>query len=126
MPDPNQEDVSLRKVEGGIAAVLKFSGKPTEDIVAEKERILRSSLLRDGLKPKTGCLLARYNDPGQTWNFIMVHFSLLLSDYSYLMAGSSLVAATIGNLLFDHKLCLVYMLVLKNKSIFMLEILLNA
>ncbi|KAK2646072.1 hypothetical protein Ddye_021267 [Dipteronia dyeriana] len=70
-PDPNQETVNLRKVEGGIAAVLKFSGKPTEDIVCEKEKALRSSLIRDGLKPKTGCLLARYNDPGRTWSFTM-------------------------------------------------------
>lgn len=77
MPDPNQEDISLRKVEGGIAAVLKFSGKPTEDIVSEKEKLLRSSLLKDGLNPKTGCLLARYNDPGRTWNFIMVRSNLV-------------------------------------------------
>ncbi|KAF1002442.1 hypothetical protein AG4045_027605 [Apium graveolens] len=83
LPDPNQEDISLRKVEGGIAAVLKFSGKPTEDIVAEKEKILRSSLLRDGLKPKTGCLLARYNDPGRTWNFIMRNEVLIwLEEFS--------------------------------------------
>lgn len=59
-------------MEGGIAAVLKFSGKPTEDIVREKEKELRTSLIRDGLRPKIGCLLARYNDPGQTWSFIMV------------------------------------------------------
>lgn len=72
LPDPNQETLDLRKVEGGIAAVLKFSGKPTEDIVCEKEKELRTSLIRDGLRPKIGCLLARYNDPGQTWSFIMV------------------------------------------------------
>ncbi|XP_059635022.1 uncharacterized protein LOC132277245 isoform X2 [Cornus florida] len=71
LPDPNQESISLRKVEGGIAAVSKFSGKPTEDIVCEKEKALRSSLIRDGLRPKNGCLLARYNDPGRTWSFIM-------------------------------------------------------
>ncbi|XVE70390.1 hypothetical protein DITRI_Ditri10aG0068800 [Diplodiscus trichospermus] len=72
LPDPSQETVNLRKVEGGVAAALKFSGKPTEDVVGEKEEALRSSLIRDGLKPKMGCLLARYNDPGQTWSFIMV------------------------------------------------------
>uniref|UniRef100_A0A2N9FF83 SOUL heme-binding protein n=1 Tax=Fagus sylvatica TaxID=28930 RepID=A0A2N9FF83_FAGSY len=72
LPDPNQETISLRKVEGGIAAVLKFSGKTNEDIVREKEKALRSSLINDGLKPKTGCLLARYNDPGRTWSFVMV------------------------------------------------------
>ncbi|XP_030550018.1 uncharacterized protein LOC115754957 [Rhodamnia argentea] len=71
LPDPSQETISLRQVEGGIAAVLKFRGKPTEDIVLEKERELRSSLIRDGLKPKTGCLLARYNDPGRTWSFAL-------------------------------------------------------
>ncbi|KAE8665374.1 SOUL heme-binding family protein isoform 3 [Hibiscus syriacus] len=72
LPDPTQETVNLRKVEGGIAATLKFSGNPTEDIVREKEKALRSSLLEDRLKPKEGCWLARYNDPGRTWSFTMV------------------------------------------------------
>lgn len=72
LPDPNQETIRLKQVEGGTAAVLKFSGKPTEEIVREKEKVLRSSLIRDGLKPKNGCLLARYNDPGRTKSFVMV------------------------------------------------------
>lgn len=72
LPDPNQETIRLKKVEGGTAAVLKFSGKPTEEIVREKEKVLRSNLIRDGLKPKNGCLLARYNDPGRTKSFVMV------------------------------------------------------
>ncbi|XP_057467091.1 heme-binding-like protein At3g10130, chloroplastic isoform X2 [Actinidia eriantha] len=71
LPDPDEKAINLRKVEGGIAAVSKFSGKPTEDVVLEKEKELRSSLLRDGLRPKMGCLLARYNDPGRTWIFMM-------------------------------------------------------
>lgn len=92
LPDPNQETLSLRKVEGGIAAALKFSGKPTEDIVRQKERELRDSLIRDGLKPRKGCSFARYNDPGRTWEFIMVRsffyaksafgtFSLIINSY---------------------------------------------
>uniref|UniRef100_A0A2P2M7Q5 SOUL heme-binding family protein n=1 Tax=Rhizophora mucronata TaxID=61149 RepID=A0A2P2M7Q5_RHIMU len=72
LPPPSQETISLRKVEKGIAAVIKFSGNPTEEVVREKEKALRSSLLAAGLKPKMGCLLARYNDPGRTWIFIMV------------------------------------------------------
>lgn len=72
LPDPNAETISLKKMEEGIAAVIKFSGKPTEDVVREKENLLRASLIRDGLKPKAGCMLARYNDPGRTWSFIMV------------------------------------------------------
>ncbi|GMH04487.1 hypothetical protein Nepgr_006326 [Nepenthes gracilis] len=71
LPDPIQGGVSIRKVEGGIAAVSKFSGKPAEDVVLAKEKALRVSLLRDGLRPRKGCLLARYNDPGRTWNFVM-------------------------------------------------------
>ncbi|KAK4344224.1 hypothetical protein RND71_037318 [Anisodus tanguticus] len=71
LPAPNKEGISLRKTEGGIAAALTFSGKPTDDIVREKEKQLRPSLIRDGLKPQSGCMLARYNDPGRTWKFIM-------------------------------------------------------
>ncbi|XP_041003714.1 uncharacterized protein LOC121249108 isoform X1 [Juglans microcarpa x Juglans regia] len=83
LPDPNQETIGLRKVEGGIAAVLKFSGRASEDIVKEKEKLLRSSLINDGLKPKTGCLLARYNDPGRTWSFIMRNEMLIwLEDFT--------------------------------------------
>lgn len=77
LPAPNQEGISIRKTEGGIAAALKFSGKPTDDIVREKEKQLRSSLIKDGLKPQSGCMLARYNDPGRTWKFIMVYFYVL-------------------------------------------------
>lgn len=72
LPAPSKEGISLRKTEGGIAAAIKFSGKPTDDVVREKEKQLRSSLIRDGLKPRSGCMLARYNDPGRTWKFIMV------------------------------------------------------
>uniref|UniRef100_A0A0E0LD71 Uncharacterized protein n=1 Tax=Oryza punctata TaxID=4537 RepID=A0A0E0LD71_ORYPU len=71
LPAPNTEAVNLRKVEGGIAAVKKFSGRPKEEIVIQKEKELRSQLLKDGLKPQHGCLLARYNDP-RTQSFIMV------------------------------------------------------
>lgn len=63
-------------------AATKFSGKPTEERVREKEKELRSALLKDGLKPQQGCLLARYNDPQQTWSFIMVWF--LFSSLRYL------------------------------------------
>uniref|UniRef100_A0A1D1XUV7 Heme-binding-like protein At3g10130, chloroplastic n=1 Tax=Anthurium amnicola TaxID=1678845 RepID=A0A1D1XUV7_9ARAE len=77
LPNPNVESVTLRKVEGGIAAVSKFSGKTTEDIVCRKAKQLQSALVKDGLKPQEGCLLARYNDPGRTWTFIMRNEVLL-------------------------------------------------
>uniref|UniRef100_A0A7C9DBW1 SOUL heme-binding protein n=1 Tax=Opuntia streptacantha TaxID=393608 RepID=A0A7C9DBW1_OPUST len=83
LPNPTQETVTLRKVEAGIAAALKFSGKPTEDVVQKKEQELRNSLIRDGLRPRKGCLLARYNDPGRTWECIMRNEVLIwLEDFS--------------------------------------------
>ncbi|CAH9125036.1 unnamed protein product [Cuscuta epithymum] len=82
LPTPN-EGVKLREIEGGIAAVSIFSGKPTENIVKEKEGSLRSRLTRSGLKPKPGCLLARYNDPDRTWEHIMRNEVLIwLEDFS--------------------------------------------
>ncbi|EXB76273.1 hypothetical protein L484_025630 [Morus notabilis] len=67
----NQGTVDMRnKKRGSIAAVLRFSGKPTEKIVREKDKILRSRLSADGLKPEIGCFLAaRHNDPQRTWSF---------------------------------------------------------
>ncbi|KHG01498.1 hypothetical protein F383_22765 [Gossypium arboreum] len=83
LPDPSQETVKLRKVEGEVAAALKFSGKPTEDVVREKEKALRSNLMKDGLKPRMGCMLARYNDPGRTWSFTMRNEVLIwLEEFS--------------------------------------------
>ncbi|KAJ0977829.1 hypothetical protein J5N97_013303 [Dioscorea zingiberensis] len=80
LPAPSVEGVSLRKVDGGIAAVSKFSGKPTEEVAQIKEKELRSAVLKDGLKPQEGCLLARYNDPGRTWSFIMRNEVLMWID----------------------------------------------
>ncbi|KAI4380429.1 hypothetical protein MLD38_006622 [Melastoma candidum] len=38
LPESNQETIRLRKVEGGFFAAVKFSGKPTEDIVLKKDK----------------------------------------------------------------------------------------
>ncbi|KAL8040723.1 hypothetical protein ABFX02_10G116700 [Erythranthe guttata] len=83
LPAPNEAEIGLRKVEGGIAAVSKFSGKPSDQIALEKEKYLRLNLVNDGLKAKEGCLLARYNDPGRTRSFIMRNEVLIwLEEFS--------------------------------------------
>lgn len=82
LPAPNTEAVTLRKVEGGVAAVKKFSGRPEEEIVVRKEKELRSQILKDGFKPEQGCLLARYNDP-RTKSFVMRNEVLIwLNDFT--------------------------------------------
>ncbi|KAL9269191.1 hypothetical protein AKJ16_DCAP22809 [Drosera capensis] len=64
------QEIPMAKVKGGFAAVLKFSGKSTDDVVDEKEKELRASLLRDSLVPQKGCLLTRYNNLALPWDFI--------------------------------------------------------
>ncbi|CAM8922994.1 unnamed protein product [Rhodiola kirilowii] len=83
LPVPVEDGITLRNVEGGIAAVVKFSGKATENIVSEKAQTLRSDVLKDGLVPKPGCSFARYNDPGRTWSFTMRNEVLIwLEEFS--------------------------------------------
>ncbi|PKA63445.1 Heme-binding-like protein [Apostasia shenzhenica] len=83
LPSPTSDAISLRKVDGGIAGVIKFSGRPTEDIIRIKEAQLRSALIQAGLHPAGGCMLARYNDPERTWSFIMRNEVLIwLNEFS--------------------------------------------
>ncbi|CAA6666342.1 unnamed protein product [Spirodela intermedia] len=69
LPEPSGESIAIRRAEHGVAAVSKFSGQATEEIVRSKEKELRS-----------GCLFARYNDPGRTWSFIMRNEVLIWLD----------------------------------------------
>ncbi|MCL7032282.1 hypothetical protein MKW94_014154 [Papaver nudicaule] len=58
----NSDELTLKRVEEGIAVVSNFSGEPTEEIVFEQNKKLRRALVRDGLKAKETFLLARYKD----------------------------------------------------------------
>ena len=84
LPDTNHETtISLRKMGGGTTAVIKFNGNPTKDILLEKEKILHSSLMADGLRLKTmGCLLSHLNNLGQTWSFAIPVCSNTLQAHS--------------------------------------------
>lgn len=44
-------------VEGGIAAVKTFSGQPEKETMVKKKE-LHPQILKDGLKPQQGCLVA--------------------------------------------------------------------
>ena len=86
LPDPLSDAVKLREVPASFMAALKFSGETTEDIAKEKGQELRSSLIADGLEPKPGFMLARYNDPGRTKSFTRVStFHCLDSNYSVIL-----------------------------------------
>lgn len=77
--------------KGGIAAVLNFSGKATEEKVKNKAKELRHYLKKDGLKSvnNNSCLLVRYNDSNHTWSFVMVYFLctfFLLNPFPFLIS----------------------------------------
>ncbi|KAG0620713.1 hypothetical protein M758_4G237700 [Ceratodon purpureus] len=71
LPAPEVEDVKIQQMDKRVAAVLRFNGKPTLEVVEEKKKILEQALKKDGLKMKGTFGLARYNDPGQTWPIFM-------------------------------------------------------
>jgi hypothetical protein len=77
LPVPLSGQVKVQQVEGRAVAAIRFNGKPTEDLVQEKAKILTEELAKDGLRQKGGILLARYNDPGRTFPLFMVHLIIL-------------------------------------------------
>ncbi|KAJ7569242.1 hypothetical protein O6H91_01G068300 [Diphasiastrum complanatum] len=83
LPSPLSKGVNLQEKGGGFAGVLKFSGKLSEDIVVQKESILRAALQRDRLNPREGFMLARYNDPGRTPEFLQDSRLLPLRGTNY-------------------------------------------
>jgi len=77
LPVPLSEQVKVQQVERRAVAAIRFNGKPTEDLVQEKAKILTEELAKDGLRQKGGIVLARYNDPGRTFPLFMVHLIIL-------------------------------------------------
>ena len=51
-------------VAGAVRAAASFAGIASDEDAAQQEARLRTALLRDGLSPRPGFQLARYNDPG--------------------------------------------------------------
>jgi len=62
-PAPNTP-ISILQEPGGDFAAVVFNGVATPRACREAEEKLRAALLRDGLRPRAGYWLARYNDPG--------------------------------------------------------------
>ncbi|GBG83837.1 hypothetical protein CBR_g37636 [Chara braunii] len=62
---PEATSVGSRLVDGqgGVYAVLEFSGAATDGLFYQKETELRQALLKDRLSPLDRAILARYYDP---------------------------------------------------------------
>lgn len=63
LPAAADGSVQVRREQRRIVAAIKFPGIATNEDTVSAERELRAALLRDGLRPRAGYSLARYNDP---------------------------------------------------------------
>jgi hypothetical protein len=63
LPEPDNRDVRFREVPDHDVAVLRFSGHSHEPKVKEKIEELTGWLRANGLEPKSGFRLARYDPP---------------------------------------------------------------
>jgi hypothetical protein len=63
LPDPASTDVRLRQVPARRVAVVRFSGRTTNEKIAEQESELRAWMTARGLLPSSAPTYAYYNDP---------------------------------------------------------------
>lgn len=67
LPTPANEEVHLKKVPGYTAAVVRFSGSVTPEIVEQKKTGLQLWMKELGLKAHGEPVIARYNPPFTPW-----------------------------------------------------------
>ncbi|GAQ87111.1 hypothetical protein KFL_003320040 [Klebsormidium nitens] len=73
--------VSVREVGASCVAAVRFSGTPSEALVAKLERELRQALRKDGLEAEEGYAVARYSFPGSLGFLTRNEVLVWLHDY---------------------------------------------
>lgn len=63
LPKPAGNDVSLRELPPARRAAIRFSGRWSDDLFAEKDKALRAFIAAKGLSSVGPPILAYYNDP---------------------------------------------------------------
>lgn len=63
LPKPDNANIRFRLVDKSRKAVLRYTWYATEKRVAEKKKILRDVLIRDGYIMKGEIISAQYNPP---------------------------------------------------------------
>jgi len=91
LPAPLERTVQRSTVPGAVRAVVSFAGIASDADAAAQEARLRAALLRDGLRPRAGFQLARYNDPGTPpWarrNEVLVDLDDVAEDFTAVVRG---------------------------------------
>ena len=62
-PDPTSSDVEIINIEGGYYAVIRYSGRASENNFIKHRDILESELYKDGIVIKGPPIKATYNSP---------------------------------------------------------------
>ncbi len=63
LPEPEDKRIKFKEVENQRTAVLRFSGRVKEKLAREKIQELKNWLQKNDIKPKSGFIVAQYNNP---------------------------------------------------------------
>ena len=63
LPQPNSERVSLRRVDWGVAAAIRYSGYATPERVERHKKALMEWIAKKGYEAKAEASSAQYNSP---------------------------------------------------------------
>ena len=63
IPNPTVSDVKVINIEGGYYAVIKYSGRASENNFIKHKSILENELSRDNILIKSPAIKATYNSP---------------------------------------------------------------
>tara|TARA_A100001388_G_scaffold246462_1_gene205484 strand:+ start:128 stop:625 length:498 start_codon:yes stop_codon:yes gene_type:complete len=63
VPDPTNTDVEVINIEGGYYAVIKYSGRASEENFIKHKNILEDKLIKDNISIQSPPIKAIYNSP---------------------------------------------------------------
>ena len=63
VPDPTNTDVEVINIEGGYYAVIRYSGRASEENFIKHKNILEDQLIKDNIKIQSPPIKATYNSP---------------------------------------------------------------
>ncbi len=86
-PVPSSPEVTIRTVPGSTAAVLRFSGRSTEEAFAVRTRELEEAIREASLTPLGPPRYARFDPPYKPW---FLRRNEVIQDVSNPMAGNTL------------------------------------
>jgi len=82
-PVPLDPAVLIKEIPGKKVAVIRYSGSLSEQAIEEKSEELKNWLSQQGFRALSPSRSAAYDPPGHSRFFVVMKFTLILSDYEY-------------------------------------------